>query len=150
MNRLNRKIEYSLMALELMAHKIPGELTTAKEISKKLKTPFDATARVMQMMAGQGLLKSEHGAFGGYQITKDLSKVTLRDLIQIIEGQPALVRCLQKEESCEIQSTCNIFSPIHFLNQKMNQFYESLTLKELLLNSTTRSEATRERSMSEV
>ncbi len=134
MNKLNRKIEYSLMALKHMVHKTPGELTTAKEVSETFKTPFDATARVMQLMASHGLLKSEQGACGGYQITKDLAKVTMLELIEVIEGSPTLVKCLnkEKEDFCEIQSTCNIVSPVHSLNQKLNEFYKSLTLKDLL------------------
>jgi len=135
MNRLNRKIEYSLMALKHMAHKIPGELTTAKEVSDTFKTPFDATARVMQVMANRGLLKSEHGAFGGYQITKDLAKISLHDLLDVIEGAPALVKCLHQETPCDIQSTCNIVSPISSLNQKLNEFYQGLSLKDLLMES---------------
>ncbi len=138
MNKLNRKIEYSLMALKHMVQKHPGELTTAKEVSETLRTPFDATARVMQLMASRGLLKSEQGAFGGYQITKDLAKVTMHELIEIIDGPLALVKCLHKEqaEPCEIQPTCNIFSPVSILNQKLNNFYQSLNLKDLLKESS--------------
>jgi len=144
MNKLNRKIEYSLMALKHMVQKVPGELTTAKEVSETFKTPFDATARVMQLMASHGLLRSEQGAFGGYQITKDLAKVTMLELIEIIEGAPALVKCLNKEkdEMCEIQSTCNIFSPVHSLNQKLNEFYKGLTLKEILKENHREPKAT--------
>jgi Rrf2 family transcriptional regulator, nitric oxide-sensitive transcriptional repressor len=136
MNKINRKIEYALMALKYMSQKIPGELTTAKEVSENFRTPFDATARVMQIMAQKGWLRSEQGAFGGYQITKDLSKVSMHDLIEIIEGRTAVVRCLHnsKDNSCEIQTTCNIASPISKLNFKLNEFYQGLNLKELLVN----------------
>ncbi len=137
MNKINRKIEYALMALKYMVQKKPGELTTAKEVSETLKSPFDATAKVMQVMASQGLLRSEQGAFGGYQISKDLAKVTMRDLIGIIEGVPTIAKCLHKEKSdaCEIQATCNIISPVYVLNQKLNEFYQGIYLKELLKDS---------------
>ena len=136
MNKINRKIEYALMALKYMSQKIPGELTTAKEVSDNFHTPFDATARVMQVMAQKGWLRSEQGAFGGYQITKDFSKVSMHELIEIIEGPTAVVRCLHrdKESACEIQTTCNIASPITKLNHKLNEFYQSLSLKDLLVN----------------
>lgn len=133
MNKINRKVEYALMALRHMSQKIPGELTTAKEVSEGFQTPFDATARVMQAMSGRGLLRAEHGASGGYQILRDLSKVTLYDLVEIIEGPTALVKCLHKEEPCDIQGTCNIVSPITNLNRRLNDFYKSVTLKELLV-----------------
>lgn len=143
MNKLNRKIEYALMALKHMVQKNPSELTTAKEVSETLKSPFDATAKVMQLMASRGLLKSEQGAFGGYQISKDLAKVTMLDLIEIVEGAPAIAKCLHREKAdvCEIQSTCNIVAPVIILNHKLNNFYQSLNLKELLqnnLNETSR------------
>jgi Rrf2 family transcriptional regulator, nitric oxide-sensitive transcriptional repressor len=136
MNKVNRKLEYSLMALKHMSQKVPGELTTAKEVSESYQAPFDATARVMQIMAQKGLLKAEHGAFGGYLLTKDLSRVTLQDLINIIQGPTRIAKCMHKAEPCEIQSTCNIISPIHSLNQKLNDFYRSVVLKEILFGPT--------------
>lgn len=138
MSRINRKVEYALMALKFMSQKIPGELTSAKEVSENLNTPFDATARVMQIMAQNSLLRSEHGANGGYQITKDLGKISLHELVEIIEGPTALVKCVLKENPCDIQSKCNIVSPITNLNQKMNEFYKNVSLKELLIEKTTR------------
>lgn len=135
MNKLNRKLEYALMALKHMSAKIPGELTSAKEVSENFSTPFDATARVMQVMAQKGLLRAEHGAFGGYQITKDLSKVTMLQLLEIIEGPTAMVKCMFKESHCEIHGTCNIASPIQLLQNKLNEFYGNITLKELLVEA---------------
>lgn len=123
------------MALKHMSSKAPGELTSAKEVSDSYKAPFDATARVMQIMAQNGLLRSEFGALGGYQITKDLSRVTLNDLMNVIQGPTKIAKCLHKSEPCEIQSSCNIISPINQLNQKLTDFYKSVTVKEVLFGS---------------
>ncbi|QDK43809.1 MULTISPECIES: Rrf2 family transcriptional regulator [unclassified Bdellovibrio] len=137
MNKINRKLEYALMALKYMSQKIPGELTSAKEVSDAFHTPFDATARVMQQMAQKGgFLRAEYGASGGYQITKDLAKVSIHDLVEVIEGPTALVKCLHKEVPCEIQGTCNIVSPVTTLNNKLTDFYKSVSLKDLLVERT--------------
>lgn len=127
-----------------MSTKVPGELTTAKEVSDSYKAPFDATARVMQLLAQNGWLKSEHGAFGGYQITKDLSRLTLNDLMKVIQGPTQITKCLHKQESaepCEIQSSCNIISPIQNLNQRITEFYQSVTIKEILFSKTASGKA---------
>src|SRR5437868_7076796 len=145
MNKLNRKLEYALMALKHMSHKIPGELTSAKEVSENFSTPFDATARVMQAMAQKGLLRAEHGAFGGYQITKDLGKVTMLQLLEIIEGPTAMVKCMYKESPCDIQGTCNILSPVQLLQSKLNEFYGNITLKELLIENPLNNVKTQKR-----
>jgi len=134
------------MALKFMSQKIPGELTTAKQVSEAFHTPFDATARVMQQMAAQkgGILRAEYGASGGYQITKDLAKISIHDLVEIIEGPTALVKCLHKEEPCEISGTCNIVSPITTLNQRLTEFYKGVSLKDLLVEKNFRSTTTEE------
>ncbi len=133
MNRLNRKIEYALMALKVMSQKGQGELTTAKEVVEATGCPFDATARVMQQMAARGLLKSEHGAHGGYQIVKDLSKISIHELIETILGPMGLVKCLQDSEgSCELIEKCNVQSPLNELNRKLKEFYRSVSLKDIL------------------
>lgn len=136
MIRLSRKMEYALVALKYMAGKIPGELTSAKEISEKFRTPFDVTARVMQALAQKGLLKSEQGSLGGYSIAKDMSRVSFYDLLEIIEGPTQIVKCLQKDEACDVQAHCNIVSPVQTLNQKLVQFYSSLKLKEIVVGSS--------------
>lgn len=142
MVKINRKLEYALMALKYMSQKIPGELTTAKEVSDAFHTPFDATARVMQQMAQKGgILKSEYGVNGGYQITKDLAKVSFHDLVELVDGPTALAKCLHKESPCDIQGTCNIVSPIINLNYQLTEFYRGLSLRDLLVEKAMRKSA---------
>ena len=131
MQKLNRKIEYALMALQHMRSKPESALTTAKEVSERFHSPFDATARVMQLMASRGWLRSEQGASGGYQLQKNLATLTFFDLVQLIDGPTAIAKCLKSEEGCEIHS-CNVMTPIQTLNQKLSHFYTSLRLDQLL------------------
>lgn len=137
MNKVQRKIEYSLMALKHMSMKRPGELTSAKEVAELFAAPFDVMARSLQIMAQKGILKAEHGAQGGYQITKDLSKVTLHDLMTGMQGPVQIAKCLHTTEACDIQAHCNIISPIQNLNQRLNDFYRGVTLQELLFQRNT-------------
>jgi Rrf2 family nitric oxide-sensitive transcriptional repressor len=93
---------------------------------------------VMQQMAQKGgYLKSEYGVNGGYHITKNLSEISIHDLIELVEGPTAVVKCLHKENPCEIKGTCNIVSPLTELNQRLTRFYQSLNLQELLIEPKT-------------
>ena len=59
MTKLNRKIEYSLMALQYIQQRQPSSKVTAKEVSDSVQAPFDVIARVMQIKAQKALLLSE-------------------------------------------------------------------------------------------
>lgn len=130
MNKMNRKVEYALIALKHMSQKTPGELTSAKEVVEATGVPFDATARVMQQLSQAGILRSEQGARGGYSIIKDLSKSSFHDLIEVILGPTGISKCIHGE--CELISSCNIVSPVAVLNKRLIDFYRSLSLRELL------------------
>jgi Rrf2 family transcriptional regulator, nitric oxide-sensitive transcriptional repressor len=139
MLKITRKLEYSLMVLRHTASKYQGELTTAKEVSDTYKTPFDVTSKVMQNLAQKGLLKSEQGAYGGYLLLKDLSKVSLFELIEIVEGPVAIVKCLNDgPASCDMSSSCNIISPVQALNDRLIEFYKNLSVLDLIGSQSKR------------
>jgi Rrf2 family protein len=120
------------MALKHMSHKSPTSLTTAKEVSEATGCPFDPLARVMQKMVQHGVLKSEQGAHGGYVINQDLSSVSFYRLIEIILGPMGIVKCLHAGETCELIDRCKIQSTLGVLNQRLEDFYRTLFLNDLL------------------
>ena len=133
MFKINRKLEYALIALRHMSAKAPGQLTSAKEICDIYHTPFDPMSRVLQIMAQHDIVHAEQGAHGGYQILKDLSKVTLQDLTQIIEGPIQIVNCFHGNYShCDITASCNVISPMLNLNERITVFFKAINVQELI------------------
>lgn len=132
MTKLNRKIEYSLMALKYIQQRQSDSKVTAKEVADSVHAPFDVIARVMQMMAQKSLLASEQGASGGYRLNQDLKNVSLFQLFEIIEGPTSLVKCISEDGACEIEKSCNIVSPLKTLNNKLNLFFQNIPLSELI------------------
>lgn len=137
MIKINKKVEYSLIALKFMAQKPKNALTSAREICDHFDTPFDTTAKVLQLMNQHNILDSVKGIRGGYTIKKPLESISYIELVQLIEGKKPEGFCHSSKGCCDLYQKCNIIDPIEQLNTKINQFLEGLTLKELLM---TRSE----------
>jgi Rrf2 family protein len=136
MLKINRKVEYALMALKFMAKKEQGHLTSAREICEAFHVPFDTTAKVLQIMNSNGLLNSVKGIRGGYQLEKKLDEITYMELARIVEGKDSTQFCQNsKGELCELHSSCNISDPLEQLNKKLNTYLEGLTLSELLFEN---------------
>ncbi|MDE1920685.1 MAG: Rrf2 family transcriptional regulator [Candidatus Omnitrophica bacterium] len=133
MFKINRKLEYALISLKAMSAKSPGQLTSAKEICDIYRTPFDPTSRVLQIMAQHEIVRAEQGAHGGYQIMKDLGKITLYDLTQIIEGPIQIVNCFHGNYShCDMTSQCNVISPMLNLNERIAEMFKTINVYQLI------------------
>ncbi|HXH29460.1 MAG TPA: Rrf2 family transcriptional regulator [Bacteriovoracaceae bacterium] len=130
MIKINRKVEYALMVLKLMKDKGSSELTTAREVCDRFQTPFDTTAKVMQLMNTAGILQSQKGVKGGYTLSKDLSTISYLELAQLIEGKSFAMSC--SEGPCGLFHTCNISGPVKRLNNYLISIFNTLTLNELL------------------
>lgn len=130
MIKINRKVEYALMVLKFMKSKGPEELTTAREVCDKFKTPFDTTSKVMQIMNNEGLLHSQKGVKGGYFLSSDLSDVSYVALVQMIEGKSFMFDC--HDGPCELMANCNIGQPIKRLNDYIINIFSTLSLNEIL------------------
>jgi Rrf2 family protein len=134
MLKINKKVEYALMALKFMADKPNQSLTSAREVCDELKTPFDTTAKVMQIMNHNEILKSVQGIKGGYSLNLPLDKITYSELVRIIEGKKEFGQsCNSAKGKCERFEQCNIITPVEILNRKLNLYLDNLTLKELLV-----------------
>ncbi len=130
MFKLNRKIEYALIALKHLSNKRPGEISTAKEIADTYGCSFDTIARILQTLTQKSWLQSSQGVTGGYLLIKDLAKLSFYDLSVTLLGPMKLVRCLSS--TCRIKHNCNIIHPTHNLNQHLIHFYQSLSLQNLI------------------
>lgn len=134
MFKINRKIEYALIALKHMSAKSPGQLTSAKEICDIYHTPFDPTSRVLQIMTQHEILHAEQGAKGGYQIVKNLSQFSIRKLSDMIIGPIEIANCFHGEDYCEctISPTCHIIAPMLNLNENIKKLFDTIMIGDLI------------------
>ncbi len=134
MFKINRKIEYALIALKYMNAKNPGQLTSAKEICDIYHTPFDPTSRVLQVMTQHEVLHAEQGAKGGYQIIKNLSQFSIKKLSDMIIGPIEIANCFHGENysECTISPTCHIIAPMLNLNENIKELFDTIMIGDLI------------------
>src|SRR3954468_23154177 len=80
---LNRKTDYALTALAYIAGS--GRVCSAREISATHELPLPLLMNLLKTLNGHGLLDSARGSKGGYRIAKDLDRVSLHDLISMLD-----------------------------------------------------------------
>ncbi|MBM4151939.1 MAG: Rrf2 family transcriptional regulator [Kiritimatiellaceae bacterium] len=127
-----KQVEYALIVLSEMQTASPGHLFSARELGDRHQIPFDVLSKTMQRLGHAGILRSVKGVCGGYQVIKDLSTVSLLDVIEAVSGSLSTVSCLKEGCDCPRVGSCSISDPMRIVDQKLRELYRSLDVAHLV------------------
>lgn len=90
--RLSRKSEYALLALiDLAKHYGKGDPPKIIEVSERNEIPRKYLEQIFLQLKGAGYVRSIRGSRGGYELAKPPEKITLAEIIRLIDGPLASV-----------------------------------------------------------
>lgn len=101
-----------------------------KEISAKEKIPFDYLEKIISKLEKAGLIKAKKGIKGGYFLAKKPDKIKIGQIIESLEGETALVKCLKY--FCPKSKKCLAKSFWQKLNKTIRSALNSMTLADLI------------------
>jgi Rrf2 family protein len=132
MIRLSKRTDYGLMAIRHLGLLPAGACRSAREIAHEYRIPPALMAKLLQRLARKGLVSSQHGTKGGYHIARRPREITLREVIEAIEGPVALVECLDPcKGGCPQDGTCTVKRPLLAIQRKISAILGRMTLGDL-------------------
>ena len=132
----SQRFGYAVHALAYVARKPAGELTTLPELAEWMRTVWPNASEsylsnVVQRLARGRLLRSHRGIAGGYSLGRSSEKISLRDLVELLEGVDQNRCGLSLEDDCPVQSRCSIQRKLRKLEDGYLQSLEAMKIKEL-------------------
>jgi Rrf2 family protein len=131
MLRLSKKADYALMAMKHLAVYGDRGAASAREIAGQYDIPIELLAKVLQRLARRGLLVSQQGTHGGYQLARRPALISVADVIQAIDGPVAVTACSTQEGSCEQYAKCNVRDPLWKVRERILNALGECTIAEL-------------------
>jgi len=98
--RITLESDYALRILTAMAES--DGVTDAKTISANTSVTLRFTLKILHKLVGGGLVQSFKGVNGGYKLKLSAEEITLKAVIELIDGPIAIARCLETEEGCSL------------------------------------------------
>ena len=131
MLRLTRVTDYGILLMtRLVSPEQPLRLT-ANDLANATHVPAPTVSKIMQSLLRDGLLCSVRGAQGGYQLAKPAAAISLRDVIQCLEGRIALTECNLESNACEQLPFCTTSSHWKRINASMMDALAAISLADM-------------------
>jgi Rrf2 family iron-sulfur cluster assembly transcriptional regulator len=130
--QITRTEEYGLRGLLFLARQPQDKVFLISEISRDQKIPEAFLSKIFQRLSKAGFLRSIRGAKGGFSLGKPANKITMREIIEVLEGPIAVNRCLLREGECEEEKVCPFHSVWEELQQHIVEILDRTTMEDLV------------------
>jgi Rrf2 family protein len=139
----SKTCEYAFRATVVVAMASKnGERLTLTDIAKRTGAPKAFTAKVLQALARGGIVNSQRGPNGGFDLPPLLArKVNLRMIMDAIGEEAFHTGCVMGLKECTSTDPCPLHGQITQVKEEMHRILESTDvhgLAEGLNNGTTR------------
>jgi len=130
--RLSTRSRYGVRLMLELALNYNSGYTFLKNIAKKEDISEKYLSQLVIPLKARGLIASSRGAHGGYRLAKEPSLITIKDIVQTLEGDISLVECVNNPSVCKRASGCVTRDVWEILDDKISDTLSSITLKDLL------------------
>ncbi|ABB32160.1 transcriptional regulator, BadM/Rrf2 family [Geobacter metallireducens RCH3] len=131
MMELTRKGEYAIRGIIHLAQLPPGKVALISEIAEATDVPQTFLAKILQSFAKIGIVQSFRGAGGGFMLGRSASRITLREVVEAVEGPILPNRCLIGSGTCERDSTCGVHPVWRQVQQRVVEVLDGVTIEDL-------------------
>jgi Rrf2 family transcriptional regulator, cysteine metabolism repressor len=127
-------VDYCLKALITLAERYPtAQPYRVEEIAAVQNIPENYLRRLLIELKRGGLVLSQKGPSGGYMLARHPSKITMAEVVQIIEGDYVPVECLEDGSNalCQRADNCAMRDVWNEVRDSVNAILGGVTLQSL-------------------
>lgn len=130
--KISTKGRYGLRALIDLAINMDCENVSIKAISERQNISERYLEQIFSLLRKAGIILGRKGAQGGYTLGKDISELTIIEILKVLEGDNIFIDINEKEEN-ELEGFINknLWKDINIL---IKDYFSSITLEDLVDN----------------
>lgn len=129
MFKISALTDYGLVLITHVEH---DSYTSIGDLNRETGLPTATLAKLANRMEKSGLLASKEGRGGGYSLARPRKDITLRSVIEALEGPIAPVKCISHPGSCSVEGTCAVKPHWPGLTQSLVKWAEGYTVEDLV------------------
>ncbi len=141
--KLSTRSRYGVRLMLELALSESREPVYLKDIARNEEISEKYLSLIIIPIKSAGLVRSTRGAHGGYTLAKPPSEITLREVVELLEGDTCLVDCVKNSSACPRAGTCASRDLWSMVSEKIARTLDAITLEDLARMSRDKGEGVR-------
>jgi len=125
----SKSTEYAIRAIIFLALRANSDkLIGTADIARELDFPAAFLGKVLQNIVKKGLVVSVKGPGGGFYVNDNTCKLSILDIVDVLEGLRFLNKCGLGLHSCDDNNPCPIHDEYQPVKAKIREALSSKTI----------------------
>ena len=136
--KISKRGEYALRALiDLgIASELGWPMLQISELASKEKLPIKFLEQIFTQLKTAGYVESRRGKFGGYSLARPMNRIKFGEIIRLIEGPLAPIRCVSQTSyarcSCPDEAHCGLRILMFDVRNAISTILDRYTLADIV------------------
>ena len=131
--KITQEADYALRMMCLLAKETAAGNSPvgAATLAEGVAVPTRFGLKILHKLSEAGLVKTSRGAAGGYSLNRDPGSITVRGVIEAIDGPIEINRCLSETHVClnnPDKDCCRLHHVFEELNRHLTERLDRLTV----------------------
>ena len=131
--KITYKSDYALKAVLDLALRHEGrEPVSIHDTAKRIDAPVKFLEQIYSGLKTHGIIESRRGSSGGYLLARTPEKITVGEIIRLIEGPTEPISCIKQDYTgCDEMYTCVFRSIWEDIHNATSNILDNVDFKEL-------------------
>lgn len=139
--KITTRSRYGVRLMLELARNFDKGQVLLKDIARNEEISEKYLSLIIIPLRTAGLVQSTRGAHGGYSLTRPPEEITLKDIVQVLEGGISLVDCVENSSSCSRSQTCVSRDVWSIVSERISETLESISLGDLLAKTREKADS---------
>ena len=131
--RITIESDYALRIVSALAEY--SDVVDANTIAEKTSVSLRFALKILHKLVLGNIVSSYKGARGGYKLKIPPEQITLKTVIELIDGPIAIVRCLESSEGCSMntdKTACMYHHIFDKISLELAAKLENITISDVM------------------
>ena len=129
--KFSTSIEYAVHALVFLSRAAPGATVLLAELARGITVPEGYLRKVSQQLARRGLVVAQRGVRGGVALARKADRITLRDVVDAIDGSLPSWSCLRTQRGYRVANPCPVKEAFDKATASMARELDGVTIADI-------------------
>jgi Rrf2 family protein len=128
--KLTRKGEYGILGVTYIAQQ-EKDIVYTREIAESWELPESFLAKIFQRLSKNGILNSYKGVRGGFSLAKSPKEITLKEILDIVQGPTTIGWCEIDNEKCNRFKNCSLSKVLDKVRDDVKNTFKNTTIADI-------------------